>query len=161
MGSPELTGQHYDPPNGIRFDTLERQGLLGRYRPEFLPPGTVIGSILVRVQYASPFWICGEKDITMSFYLFIPRSSRGRSAIPVNAHMGISTKENQCATLFSLFLSSCLQHVMQMMTVQLLVKKTPQSCLLTRASTQRGLMTSVMCGSVLTAVTFVVVLKTV
>ena len=28
---------------------------LGRYRPEFLPPGTVIGSILVRVQYASPF----------------------------------------------------------------------------------------------------------
>jgi len=43
-----------DAPKKVRKTLWRDRENMGRYRPEFLPLGTVIGSILVRVQYAPP-----------------------------------------------------------------------------------------------------------
>lgn len=46
-----------NPKLEVRKTLWKDRDNMGRYRPEFLPLGTVIGSILVRVQYAPPFQI--------------------------------------------------------------------------------------------------------
>lgn len=48
-------GRSGDAPKKVRKTLWRDRENMGRYRPEFLPLGTVIGSILVRVQYAPPF----------------------------------------------------------------------------------------------------------
>jgi len=53
MGSPELTGQHYDPPNEIRFDTLERQGTSGSM-VKGISLGASTSLFLVRIEVDPP-----------------------------------------------------------------------------------------------------------